>query len=66
ERPELACDLVDMEAFALARACRRAGAAFRCVKYVSDAADDAAAEDWDANKARGAALFAQWLDALRD
>ncbi|MEM8755453.1 MAG: 5'-methylthioadenosine nucleosidase [Pseudomonadota bacterium] len=66
ERPELACDLVDMEAFALARACRRAGAAFRCVKYVSDAADGAAAEDWDANKARGAALFAQWLHALRD
>ena len=59
--PELACDLVDMEAFALARACERAGVAFRCIKFVSDAADHGAADDWQANKAKGAALFADWL-----
>lgn len=62
--PELACDLVDMEAYALARACQRAGVPFRCVKFVSDAADDAAPGDWEANKARGAALFADWLAGL--
>lgn len=63
-RPELACDLVDMEAFALARAATRAGVPFRCLKFVSDAADEAAAGDWEANKAKGAALFAEWLKAL--
>lgn len=59
--PELPCDLVDMEAFALARACRLAGVGFECLKYVTDAADEGAAADWSANKARGAALFADWL-----
>ncbi|MEM7523237.1 MAG: 5'-methylthioadenosine nucleosidase [Pseudomonadota bacterium] len=62
--PDLPCDLVDMEAFALARACRRAGAPFRCLKYVTDAADESAAADWSENKARGAALFADWLKAI--
>jgi len=61
ETPELASDLVDMEAFALARACRRAGVAFKCLKFVSDNADGGSAEDWEANKARGAALFAKWM-----
>ena len=60
--PELACDLVDMEAFALAKACLRAGLTFRCVKYVSDAADGDAAMDWRENKARGAALFNDWIE----
>lgn len=63
-RPELACDLVDMEAYALARACERAGTAFRCLKYVSDGANEAAADDWALNKAKGAALFAAWLKRL--
>lgn len=62
--PELPCDLVDMEAFALARACRLAGVPFRCVKFVSDAADEGSAGDWEANKARGAALFGAWLRRL--
>ncbi len=61
ETPELACDLVDMEAFALARACRRAGVAFQCLKFVSDNADGGSAGDWEANKARGAELFAGWM-----
>lgn len=63
-RPELACDVVDMEAYALAKAARRAGVPFRCLKYVTDAADEGAAADWALNKARGAALFAAWLKAL--
>lgn len=62
--PELACDLVDMEAYALAKAAAQWRAPFRCVKYVTDAADEGAATDWHENKARGAALFAAWLDTL--
>lgn len=37
-------DLVDMEAFAIARACEYAGVEFICYKYVSDMADEDAAE----------------------
>lgn len=62
--PELDCDLVDMEAYALAKACLRAGAPFRCFKFVTDAADDAAAADWRENKAKGARRFAERLAAL--
>ena len=63
--PELPCDLVDMEAFALARACGRARVPFRCLKYISDAADEAAPADWSENLAKGADLFARWLKELR-
>lgn len=59
--PEIACDLVDMEAYALAKAAARFETSFRCLKYVTDAADEAAAADWALNKAKGAALFAEWL-----
>lgn len=37
-------DLVDMEAFAIAKACELAGVEFICYKYVSDMADENAAE----------------------
>ncbi len=55
--PRLACDLVDMEAYALAKACHRAGAAFGCAKFVTDGADHAAAADWQANLEHAAAAF---------
>lgn len=63
ETPELACDLVDMEAYAIAKACARVGAAFTCLKYVSDGADADAPDAWARNKAKGAALFETWLAA---
>lgn len=36
-------DLVDMEAFAIAKACKFAGVDFECYKYISDMADENAA-----------------------
>jgi adenosylhomocysteine nucleosidase len=51
------CDVVDMEAYALAKACKRAGVAFACAKYVSDGADEHAAEHWKANVAGAADRF---------
>ncbi|MEX2517844.1 MAG: hypothetical protein WD969_00770 [Paracoccaceae bacterium] len=62
--PEIACDLVDMEAYALAKAAARFETSFRCMKYVTDAADESAASDWAFNKAKGAELFAAWLARL--
>ncbi|MBM4219974.1 MAG: 5'-nucleosidase [Gammaproteobacteria bacterium] len=51
------CDVVDMEAYALAKACKLAGADFACAKYVSDGADAQAAEHWQANVAGAADRF---------
>ena len=53
----VACDVVDMEAYALAKACRIAGAPFACAKFVSDGADQHAAEHWKANVAGAADRF---------
>lgn len=52
--------LVDMEGFAVAWACARAGAGCRVVKHVSDGADDSA---WDwATAVEGSALaLGRWL-----
>ncbi len=37
-------DLVDMEAFAIAKACKLSNTEFECYKYISDMADENAAE----------------------
>jgi adenosylhomocysteine nucleosidase len=53
----LHCEVIDMEAYALAKACLLEGAAFGCAKYVTDGADSAAAEDWQRNLPTAAAAF---------
>lgn len=50
-------DVVDMEAYALAKVCWIEQAHFACAKYVSDGADHAAAEDWQNNAHKAAAEF---------
>jgi adenosylhomocysteine nucleosidase len=51
------CAVVDMEAYALAKVCWRHQAAFACVKYVTDAADHVAADDWQQNVHKAADDF---------
>ncbi len=51
------CDVMDMEAYALAKVCRMEGADFACAKYVSDGADEVAARDWQENVAGAADAF---------
>lgn len=51
------CDVVDMEAYALAKACRLQGVDFACAKYVSDGADAQAAKHWKENVAGAAEAF---------
>jgi adenosylhomocysteine nucleosidase len=53
----LACDVVDMEAYALAKVCWLEYARFACLKYVTDGADHAAASDWQENLHRAADEF---------
>ena len=53
-------DLVDMEGYAVAWACRQAGVPVRLVKHVSDNAD-AAAMDWPALVDASARVLGAWL-----
>jgi adenosylhomocysteine nucleosidase len=48
DRHEVAGDVVDMEAFALARVCVTERARFGCVKYVTDGADGDSPAHWEA------------------
>ena len=58
------CDVVDMEAYALAKACRIEGAGFACAKYVSDGADADAAAHWQENVAGAADAFVGLYETL--
>ncbi len=55
--PKVFCDVVDMEAYALAKVCRLEGAQFACAKFISDGADHAAAQDWQDNAHKAAEEF---------
>jgi adenosylhomocysteine nucleosidase len=46
-------DLVDMEAYAIAKCCQRKGIEFVCWKYVSDQANSDAHRDWQVSVAQG-------------
>ena len=64
-RHEIAGDVVDMEAFALARVCLAENARFACVKYVTDGADSDSATHWEAaldNAARAFLALYQTLE----
>jgi adenosylhomocysteine nucleosidase len=53
------CEVLDMEAYALAKVCWHEEASFACAKYVSDGADHAAADDWQSNVHKAAEDFLQ-------
>jgi adenosylhomocysteine nucleosidase len=57
-------DVVDMEAFALARVCVAQGARFACAKYVTDGADGDSAAHWEAALEAASLAFAHLYDAL--
>ncbi|WP_392389600.1 5'-methylthioadenosine/S-adenosylhomocysteine nucleosidase family protein [Acinetobacter ursingii] len=52
--PKLTCELVDMEAYAIAKVCKKLGVRCISVKYISDGANDTAHLDWEANLLLGA------------
>jgi adenosylhomocysteine nucleosidase len=54
---DMDCEVVDMEAYALAKVCWHEKAQFACVKYVSDGADHTAADDWQQNLHKAADEF---------
>lgn len=64
ERDRHDCEVVDMEAYALAKVCAREGVDLLVVKYVTDGGDLTADRDWVANLPRAAAAFRRLYDRL--
>lgn len=63
--PKIACDLVEMEAYAVAKACYIHKMPFTALKYITDGSDDASHEDWGNNVPLAAkALHAALLQLL--
>ena len=61
--PPIPCDVVEMEAFALAKFCLHEGIDFACVKYITDGADGNASRDWQQNLTDAAQCFYELLRA---
>ena len=64
--PALETDIVDMEAFAIAKVCKLKNIDFRCFKFISDNANDEAKNDWADNVSLGAKLFIERINNLED
>ena len=56
-----AYNVVDMEAYALAMIAMKENIPFLCLKYISDGADDNAADDWVIQVHKAAAAFGNIL-----
>jgi adenosylhomocysteine nucleosidase len=57
-------DMVEMEAYGVARSAVEHGVDVEVWKYISDAADDRGAEDWTAGVSAGEAAYLQTLEEL--
>lgn len=55
-------DLFDMESYAIAKFCLLNDLDFYCYKFVSDNANDEAAEDWKKNVSKGAEEFKKLIE----
>jgi len=58
---DMEVDVVDMEAYAIAKVCKLENIEFKCFKYISDNADKNADNDWNKNLAKGASAFASLI-----
>jgi len=58
-------DIVDMELFAIAHVCQRFGVPWRAFKFITDAADENAADHWNENVANGEDLFWDAMKSIR-
>ena len=59
---DMEVDVVDMEAYAIAKVCMLENIKFKCFKYISDNADQNAGNDWNANLILGAKAFAELIN----
>ncbi len=61
---EMNVDVVDMEAYAIAKVCKLENIKFRCFKFISDNADENATSDWIENCKNGAKLFQKKIEEI--
>ena len=67
DRTQYYGEVVDMEAYALAKVCHHYNVPFISFKYITDGADEQAHEDWEANLADGIIEFKEKvLDKLKN
>ena len=59
---EIPADVVEMEAYAIAKACKHAGVEFVCYKYVSDGANENSDVDWVASVSNGEQFYIEALN----
>jgi adenosylhomocysteine nucleosidase len=59
---EMKVDVVDMEAYAIAKVCKLENIEFKCFKYISDNADKNANNDWNTNLALGVKAFVELIN----
>ena len=59
---DMEVDVVDMEAYAIAKVCKLENIEFKCFKYISDNADENADNDWNKNLVKGASAFASLIN----
>ena len=57
----LKADVVDMEAYAIAKVCYQESIPFACFKYISDFADESAANDFSENVKKAGIVFSEYL-----
>ncbi len=63
--PEMECELVDMEAYAIAKVCKKLEIPMTAIKYITDGSDPDAHKDWVANlKPASEKLFATYLEFI--
>ena len=60
---DMEVDVVDMEAYAIAKVCKLENIEFRCFKYISDNANKNADNDWNKNLEKGASAFASLISS---
>ena len=64
--PKLQTDIVDMEAFAIAKVCKLENIDFRCFKFISDNADNEAKNDWVENVSLGSKVFIKTINKIEN
>ena len=56
------CDVVDMEAYAIAKVCQLRNIHFKCFKYITDYVDKNSSKDWYQNISKGYSMFLQRIN----
>ena len=59
---DMRVDVVDMEAYAIAKVCKLENIEFRCFKYITDNADKNSNIDWNENLALGINAFSKFIN----